>query len=414
YVSLSSPQLVRRAAVTLLCPVVTAVTVGLLFWFMRRLGHEPRSAFMAALLFAAASPAWPYARYYFSEPLAGLLLLAAFYYLWAARAGGRLSAVAAAGALAGFAGLTRPAVWPLVVLGTAAAAASGRASQRWGAAVMYGLFLLPSFVLFAWYNYARFGSPFEQWPGGPNRLSLYSLPIGLYGQLLSPGKSVFLYCPPLAIALWGWPCFWHQDRFAARAAAGVFGYHLLLYSAWTDWSGGWCWGPRFLFAALPLTWLVVPSGLWAMQRKPVPRAIATTAALLGFVVQVLAVGAFYMAHLDRLDAQRGRVSDTYYRLADSPILGAVHTLRHLRWKPLDRASLKRTADRAAVSEDLKAELRNTLDIWPAYLRRFGFGRWVWGIFALGLMACGALWLGGWRMATTSDFQVGQHASHNAP
>ncbi|MCX7599782.1 MAG: hypothetical protein N2512_13075, partial [Armatimonadetes bacterium] len=244
YVSLSSPQLVRRAAVTLLCPVVTAATVGLLFWFMRRLGHEPRSALVAALLFAAASPAWPYARYYFSEPLAGLLLLAAFYYLWAARAGGRLSAVAAAGALAGFAGLTRPAVWPLVVLGTAAAAASGRASQRWGAAAMYGLFLLPSLVLFAWYNYARFGSPFEQWPGGPNRLSLHILPLGLYGQLLSPGKSIFLYCPVLMIALLGWRSLWRRDRLVAGAAAGVFGYHLLLYSASTDWSGGWCWGPR--------------------------------------------------------------------------------------------------------------------------------------------------------------------------
>lgn len=395
YVSVASPQLVRRAAVTLLCPVVTAITVGLVFWFARRLGHSRQPAFAAAILFAAASPAWPYARYYFSEPLASLLLLAALYYLWAARAGAGLSAVAAAGALAGFAGLTRPALWPLVLLGAVLTSAHGRTSQRWAPGV-YALFLLPSLALFAWYNYARFGSPFEQWPGGPNRLSLHTLPIGLYGQLLSPGKSVFLYCPLLIIALIGWRGLWRRDRLAAGAAAGVFCYHLFLYSAWTDWPGGWCWGPRFLFATLPLAWLAVPDGLERMWRKQTLRAIAAAIALLSLAMQVLAVSAFYMAHLDRLEAQGRRVSDSYYRWADSPILGAVTTLRHLHWSPLDRHSLTRVRNRATATEQLKAELRNTMDVWPVYLRRFGFGRWVWGVFALGLLACVAFWLVGWH------------------
>lgn len=398
YVHLASPQLVRRAVVTLLCPVVTAITVGLVFWFTRRLGHSHQSAFAAAMLFAAASPAWPYARYYFSEPLAGLLLLAAVYYLWAARAGAGLSAVAASGTLAGFAGLTRPALWPLVLLGAILAPANGRPSQRWAAVAGYTLFLMPSAALYGWYNYARFGSPFQQWPGGPNRLSVHTLPIGLYGQLLSPGKSVFLYCPAVIIALIGWRGLWQRDRLSAWAAALVFAYHLLVYSAWTDWPGGWCWGPRFLFAALPVVWLAVPSGLEHMRRKRVLKAIAVTVALLGFAVQVLAVSAFYMAHLDRLDAQRGHVGDTYYRWADGPILGAITTLRHLHWAPLDRNSLARVANRATATEELKAELRNTLDVWPVYLRRFGFGRWVWGIFALGLLVCFTLWLAGWRMA----------------
>ncbi|MBC7289311.1 MAG: hypothetical protein H5T86_14985, partial [Armatimonadetes bacterium] len=85
YLSVVSPQLVRRAAVTLLPPVVTATTVGLLFWFARRLGFRARPSLAAAVIFAVGTPAWPYARYYFSEPLAGLLLLATLYYLWQAR-----------------------------------------------------------------------------------------------------------------------------------------------------------------------------------------------------------------------------------------------------------------------------------------------------------------------------------------
>ena len=398
YAAIASPQLIRRATVTLLCPLATAATVALVFWFARRLGHSRPSAFVAALLFAAASPAWPYARYYFSEPLAGLLLLAALYYLWVARGGGGLSAAAAAGALAGFTALTRPALWPLVLFGGILALSCTRGRQRWAALAVYALFLAPSVVLQGWYNYARFGSLFEEWPGGPNRLSLLNLPVGLYGQLFSPGKSVFLYCPVLVLALIGWPAFSRRDRFTAWAGIGVVGYHLLVYGAWTDWPGGWCWGPRFLFAALPAAWLAIPSGLERVRRSQALTLTATALATLSLAVQLLAVSTFYMAHLDRIYAQRGRVSDSYYRWADSPLLGAMATLRHLRWSPLDRSLLTRVTDRAAATEELKAELRNTLDVWPAYLRRFGFGRWVWSVFALGLLSCAVFWIAGWRMA----------------
>lgn len=398
YVSIASPSLIRRAAVTLLCPVATAITVGLLFWFMRRLGHSARSACLAALLFAAASPAWPYARYYFSEPLAGLLSLGTLYYLWAAQAGAGLPAAAAAGALGGFTGLTRPALWPLMLLGAGLAAKGNCSKFRWAAGATYLLLFAPSLTLFGWYNYARFGSVFEQWPGGPNQLSVSTLPVGLYGQLFSPGKSVFLYCPPLIFALLGLPVLWRRERLAAGAAAAVLGYHLLLYSAWTDWPGGWCWGPRFLLAALPVAWLAVPSCLECLRHRHALTAAATVIALLGFAVQVLAVSTFYMAHLDRVYAQKGRVSDSYYRWADSPILGAITTLRHLHWTPLDRSRLTKADNRTAVTEELKAELRNTLDLWPAYLRRFGFGKWVWGVFALGLLTWVGLWLAAWTMA----------------
>ncbi len=388
----ASPDLIRRAAVLVFCPIVTALTVAFLYWFARRLGQDARLALAASLTYAFCTLAFPFSKYFFSEPLAGLLLLLTLYYLSPASGPMTLASAAAAGALAGMTGLVRPALWPLCLLALVLLPIRlRRLREALPAALLFLVFFAPSAYLYGWYNWARFGSPLTNCPMDPNKLSPAELPLGLYGLLLSPGKSIFLYVPALLIVLAGYRIFWRCDRFLAATIAAVAVYHLLIYGAWTDWPGGWTWGPRFLISALPLLWLAMPDGLTFAWRTRTLRAVACTLLLLSFAVSLLGVTAFYMAHLDRLDARHQKIGASHYHWADSPLLGAVWTLAHARFQPIPRSALGHTRAGVKSGEGLKQELRNTIDLWPVFLRRFGFGRWVWGPFLL-LLLCAAFFL----------------------
>jgi hypothetical protein len=59
--------------------VVTAASAVVLFLIARQLGYAEREALTAGLVFGLATLAWPYAKTCFSEPLAGLCLLIAFW-----------------------------------------------------------------------------------------------------------------------------------------------------------------------------------------------------------------------------------------------------------------------------------------------------------------------------------------------
>src|SRR5215510_4068869 len=70
-------------AVSLLNALVTAATGLLVFMYVWRLGFRPLIALAVALIFGLATIAAVYAKYLFSEPLAGFLLLFTAYMLLA-------------------------------------------------------------------------------------------------------------------------------------------------------------------------------------------------------------------------------------------------------------------------------------------------------------------------------------------
>ncbi len=92
---------------SLLNPIVTAISAALLFRLVRRLGYEERVAAGVALMYGLAVIAWVYSKYLFSEPLAGLLLLATAYLLIAFRQEAGNWRPMLAGLLAGLAVATR-------------------------------------------------------------------------------------------------------------------------------------------------------------------------------------------------------------------------------------------------------------------------------------------------------------------
>jgi len=145
-------------------------------------------------------------------------------------------------------------------------------------------------VLSGMYNNLRFGSFLND-----GKLSAtHHLPYPLFGNpvvglltlLVSPGKSILLYSPPLILGFLG---FRSLRRRKPELAAAVFVATVVLtlfISSISFVGGDWCWGPRYLVVLLPLWALSFP---FAWLDGTVKRRAIYIIASLGLMVQVLAV-----------------------------------------------------------------------------------------------------------------------------
>lgn len=200
--------------------------------------------------FVAGTFLWPYAAESFVEPFAaaGLACGAAL-----ALSGRSRTAAAVPWAAAC---LLKPILWitvPVLVLVLALAARQARAAREvWRALGVFGLAL----CLQGAANFALSGSLLETGYGAEVFLFTTPLGDGLFGLLLSPGRSVFLYAPVTAVGLLGLS---RVPRPAAVLCAGVPLLQLVVFAQWCSWEGGDAWGPRHLLPVLPL--LIAPAVL---------------------------------------------------------------------------------------------------------------------------------------------------------
>jgi hypothetical protein len=177
--------------------------------------------------------------------------------------------------------------------------------------IWLGVGCLPGAVLAGFYNWVRWGSvvrsgydPFLGEFFGHGQLA-----VGLWGLFLSPGTSVFLYSPPLVLALFGLGEMLHKRRSSFCVALATPAPLIVLSASYAFWMGGWNWGPRYLVFALPA--FLLPAAfllerLWAFGRRPLLVATCATALGIGAVVQV-AGNAFYWDHFIRI-AQEARLN----------------------------------------------------------------------------------------------------------
>ncbi len=164
---------------------------------------------------------------------------------------------------------------------------------------------LPLAVIWGAYNHIRWG----HWDttGYENTLAMTAgeSPFwGFWGLFASPGKSVFLYHPPLVLAVLGWRRLAIQQRLFAASVAVTTIPVLFVYSSHLNWGGGYCWGPRYLLFAVPL-WLFGLSMFCEAVHSDRPLvARARTLCLVGVLlcgggVQVLG-NTFYWDHYIRI------------------------------------------------------------------------------------------------------------------
>jgi hypothetical protein len=251
--------------------LVTAATGALLLQYLHALGYHYQIALIAGLTFGLATLAWPYAKTFFSDPLAALCLVLAALTLLRFRNTGHISATFWAGLAVAIAVTVRYAnvvmipIYGLLLLTyqvpslRSGAGSSNRkhpisrlqpSTSTLRAWVSFGAPLAVAAIALAFYNLARYGDPFNTGYLPEESFSGIWLQ-GIAGMLISPGRGLLLYAPVLLMALLAAPTWIRRHPPEAAMAWAIIMAHLLLYGKWFMWHGGYAWGPRFLVPTLP-------------------------------------------------------------------------------------------------------------------------------------------------------------------
>jgi hypothetical protein len=178
----------------------------------------------------------------------------------------------------------------------------------------------------------------------------YSIPGGVFsgdafaaldGFFLSPGKSIFLYSPPLLLGLCAFPSYLRAQRPRALFLLAFTGVVTLVNAKFRYWHADFCWGPRLLVPLTP-AWMI-PAAHWiegALARGRAGLRAAFVGALVGAGLWVQVLGAsFYWDHYIRIAISvKDQTGATGWYGEDlhhchfipqfSPIVGHAWMLRH--------------------------------------------------------------------------------------
>ncbi len=373
WVALQSRLLPNVQIAMLTNSLTTALTGVLVYLLLRRLRYSYDVSLLAALAFGLATMAWPYARYLFSESLAGLGLILSFYFLVRFRDTRGAASLLWAGTGLGIALLARlnnAIVAPFLglLLLVYLYCQYERDWKRWiKPVVLYGLPVLAALAITGWYNWLRFGSPLTT---GYLPQERFATPFfeGLYGLTLSPGKGIFWYNPILIIALVAWPSFFRRHRAEALLVAAVVLGNLAFYAPWYLWWAGHAWGPRFLVAILPFSALALAPAVEAATRRRALALALGALALTSVAVQILGVAVDFNLYLEEIHAELGLYHRaTLFTVAYSPLL---RQIAYLRPENLDLTWARgSTVDWIALLISLCLLLASALALWDSWRKR---------------------------------------------
>lgn len=315
----------------------SALAVALALWIFLRLGIAPKTSLFAVAILALATPLAAYSGWLFSEPLAAALLVGAAAVVFAQSEEAPVSVERAFGAGA----LLCAALWvrPTHVIAAPIFLAAVFVRDRekgWRAAAALALAVGAGVALLLWRNAYLHSSPFEfGYPTaaeGGKALNTFETPLatGLVGFLFSPGKSIFLFSPPILLALVGVPRLWQRNRGLAFVAATSPIVYLLFFATYTQWEGGYCYGPRYLVPALTLLCLGIGPALAPMpsyheSASRYVRRVAIPVFAVGLLVQAIGTTTSFL----EADVAGSYYDSQYnYRMSFSPIAMHIHLLAH--------------------------------------------------------------------------------------
>ncbi len=381
-------DLVLDAVVTASSATFAALAAALAFLIFCRLGVDVKAALWATLLIALATPLFAYSAWFFSEPLVAALLLAAALALFtgeaAAASSPKLAAIA--GIFLGVALWVRPShliAAPVFFLALLIRDRKKGLAAVFTLAVVVGIFGGAYLVR----NQIYFGNAFEfGYPDvaeGGRHLNSFRTPLatGLFGFLLSPGKSVFLFAPPIVLAIAGVRRLWKRDAGLAVVVAGLPLIYLLFFARYTQWEGGYCVGPRYLVPALAV--LCLGLGPMLAEAGPRVRKLAVLLFAAGVFVQVISISSSFLE-----DQATGSYYDAQwnYRMEYSSIAGQGRLLLHY------------------MTTSQSAPIGLGFDRWFVFLGKAGVSR---GLLAAGLcLELVGLVFFGWRLKKALSLTAG--------
>lgn len=314
--------------------LVSALTAAVLLLAALRLGAPRPGAVVLALAYGLGTMAWPYSGSFFSEPLTALLLVTGVLAALRAADAGRLTDAGLAGLLTGAAVLARPSAVVFVpIVGLYVAWTRWRRAGVPAGALAAGVFAagaLACLGLLALANWWRYGAGSDTGYGATPLDG--SLAEGLYGLLLSPGKSVFLYAPVALVAVVAVPAAARRRPAEVAMLAALILANLAIFARFPYWHGDAAWGPRYLMITLPVTVLLVApvlTGPGWRRAVAVAGAIGVVPALLGTLVgvnQYTAIVRERTAAAPAADGAPAYWDDLHFSVRDSPLVGHAEAL----------------------------------------------------------------------------------------
>ena len=273
----------------------SALTVVFFFLLLVGMGIALRTSLFAATMVGLGTPIFAYSGWLFSEPLSAAILVGVALLLFGrGRKPITFSIGCIAGLILGLATFVRPTnVLAIPVFAVAIVVRDGKAALRAAFALCAASAIGVAALLF--HNALLFGGPFEfGYPAMSENVkgvTTFDTPLwkGLYGFLLSPGKSVFLFAPPVLLALAGLRRLWKLERGVATVSIFLPLVYLLFFARYTHWEGGYCVGPRYLVPSIVLFSLAL--GPMLADAAPSSAAKVKVSKMKTFALLLLVLGA---------------------------------------------------------------------------------------------------------------------------
>ena len=356
--------------------LLTAGTTSLVALLALRLGSTTRGAWLAGLSFAMGTIALAYARTFFAEPLLAFLTIGSLYLVL----GGRGWEIIGAGLFVCLAMLAKPAG---VIVGPILSAylLAKRRPLRIAAVPIFATGI--GLILFGVYNYVRFGNALSF--GQPWSFRVGAIPAGVLGLLISPGRGLLWYCPPVVLSVVGLRSAIRSKPLEALTPVALFLGFLVLHSFWTVWTGGWSWGPRFLLPALP--GLLALTG---MLEKKLRKSLLILSAV-GFLVNAPTLISFYERYYAEANEQGMSQQALLWSPKYAPLVRVWGASYH-QLKDASESDVRELSRRTRAPDGTVASSRalRVVAVWWWILPVAGIPRWIGVVVALLLVGTG-LW-----------------------
>lgn len=319
-------DMVRLLTVSLFNPLVTALTVVMLFWLVKIMFGQENIALASGLIYGLATIAWPYAEIGM-EPLFVFLLVLSFYLLFQQNyrwAGVSLALLINTKSYA--------PVFAVVLLLYFLWGKRGEEVKKLKNLKIFWLSVLAGFLIYFGFNYLRYDAFFNPGESGSflNSWSFAFLPIGFAASFLSLGKSVWAYSPVLLLVLSG------QREFRRRFPSEFFLFVSIFLISVLLFLPSWyvladeMWGPRYLLPLVPFLLLMSIPTLKRLSKSVRGRVAATVLISLSFLIQLPGVMFWSPASIEAAQAVGAK---TMEEIAFVPQYSPVVVGQRLLWFP---------------------------------------------------------------------------------
>jgi hypothetical protein len=368
-----SPMRAHHFLISFMNPIVAAILCLLLFRFQTELGFSNKTAFLATCICGTCTLIFPYAKVSFDVMLTACLLFGAMYSLYTYRRTFHDRWAWLGGVLCACALITRIAsliVVPfyLIYLGLPGSPGSPERSRLLHRLACFAFPLLLAIGAVAFYNATRFGTVLNDGHAADAAVRFTTpLWLGFMGQTISPGKGLLWYSPVLVFAPCGWRMLYQRYKPEAFLFLSFILANLLFYSKLSNWSGDWCWGPRFTILIIPF--LGVGLGSFLHRRHGWNRWLRSSwlfVLALSLAVQILGVTVDGTRRIGRrYTVDHISSAEIYWDPGASPILDHMRLFGRLSFSPQYRTAGHEAAERIEFDDA-------TADFWFVYLESMGF------------------------------------------